>query len=145
MRCVGALSPYRVLDLTSGRVQLAGMMLAGLGADVVLVEPPGGSAGPSGRAVRRRPGRPGPLADVLGGEPGQAQRRAGPRPPRPGAGSCWTWSPAPTCSSNRGAPGELAALGLGYDDLAARNPALVVVSVTPFGQDGPKAHWAATT
>ena len=36
-----------------------------------------------------------------------------------------------------GAPGELAALGLGYDDLAAINPQLIMVSITPFGQDGP--------
>jgi crotonobetainyl-CoA:carnitine CoA-transferase CaiB-like acyl-CoA transferase len=39
-------------------------------------------------------------------------------------------------------PGVLAAYGLGYDDLAALNPALVYVSITPFGQDGPKARYA---
>src|SRR5262249_48359321 len=39
-------------------------------------------------------------------------------------------------------PGTLTAYGLGYDDLAALNPALVYVSITPFGQDGPKAHYA---
>src|SRR3954470_7611518 len=37
------LSPYRVLDLTDGRAELATFVLAGLGADVVKVEPPGGS------------------------------------------------------------------------------------------------------
>ena len=36
-----------------------------------------------------------------------------------------------------GAPGRMAALGLGYDSLAARNPGLVYVSITPFGQTGP--------
>src|SRR6266852_6233951 len=39
-------------------------------------------------------------------------------------------------------PGTLAAYGLGYDDLAVLNPALVYVSITPFGQEGPKAHYA---
>ena len=39
------LSPYRVLDLTDDRCALAGFVLAQLGADVVMVEPPGGSAG----------------------------------------------------------------------------------------------------
>ena len=34
----------RVVDLTDERGNLAAFMLAGLGADVVLVEPPGGSA-----------------------------------------------------------------------------------------------------
>ena len=37
------LAPYRVLDLTDVRGQLAGMMLGDLGADVVRIEPPGGS------------------------------------------------------------------------------------------------------
>src|SRR5437764_2119521 len=37
------LTPYRVLDLTDGRAELATFVLAGLGADVVKVEPPGGS------------------------------------------------------------------------------------------------------
>ena len=37
------LSAYRVLDLTDERGQLAGMMLADLGAEVILVEPPNGS------------------------------------------------------------------------------------------------------
>ncbi len=31
-----------------------------------------------------------------------------------------------------------------YDELAAVNPRLVVVALTPFGLDGPKADWAAT-
>src|SRR5688572_11186524 len=37
------LSSYRVLDLTDGRGQLAGHILRSLGAEVILVEPPGGS------------------------------------------------------------------------------------------------------
>jgi len=37
------LEPYRVVDLTDGRADLAGFVLAGLGADVIKVEPPGGS------------------------------------------------------------------------------------------------------
>ena len=41
-------------------------------------------------------------------------------------------------------PGQMAERGLGYGDLAQINPALVYVSITPFGQDGPKAGYAAT-
>jgi crotonobetainyl-CoA:carnitine CoA-transferase CaiB-like acyl-CoA transferase len=40
--------------------------------------------------------------------------------------------------------GALAGLGLGYEALAARNPRLSMVSLTPFGQDGPYASYAAT-
>ncbi|HET7721067.1 MAG TPA: CoA transferase, partial [Acidimicrobiales bacterium] len=40
-----ALSPYRVLDLSTERAWMCGKMLADLGADVVKVEPPGGDRG----------------------------------------------------------------------------------------------------
>ena len=38
-------------------------------------------------------------------------------------------------------PGRLAALGLGYAALATERPTLIQVSLTPFGQDGPRAGW----
>jgi len=34
-------------------------------------------------------------------------------------------------------PGEMERLGLGYETLSALNPALIVTSITPFGQTGP--------
>lgn len=40
-------------------------------------------------------------------------------------------------------PGELAKLGLGYDDLRALNPKLIVTSITPFGQVGPYSGYKA--
>jgi crotonobetainyl-CoA:carnitine CoA-transferase CaiB-like acyl-CoA transferase len=41
-------------------------------------------------------------------------------------------------------PGYLDGLGLGYETLAEMNPSLIMISITPFGQRGPKANWAAT-
>ena len=43
-----------------------------------------------------------------------------------------------------GAPGDWAARGVDLDALRAERPALVVCSVTPFGQTGPRAGWKAT-
>lgn len=39
-------------------------------------------------------------------------------------------------------PGVMARLGLGWEVLKARNPAVVMVSITGFGQDGPYAQFA---
>jgi crotonobetainyl-CoA:carnitine CoA-transferase CaiB-like acyl-CoA transferase len=41
-------------------------------------------------------------------------------------------------------PGYMADLGLGYETLRKANPRLVVVSITPFGQEGPWKGWLAT-
>lgn len=38
-------------------------------------------------------------------------------------------------------PGTLQRLGLDYERLAQRNPRLILVSVTPFGQTGPWSRW----
>ena len=135
------LSPYRVLDLTTERGLLCGQMLADLGADVIKVEPPGGSA-----ARRIAPF----YKDV-------------PHPDR----SLYWWAynrnkRAITLDLERDAgrdlllrlveradflieshnPGDLARHNLGFADLAKINPALIYVSITPFGQDGPKASYA---
>ena len=40
-------------------------------------------------------------------------------------------------------PGVAARLGLDYDTLSRRNPRLVYLSISGFGQDGPHAGWAA--
>ena len=54
------LEPYRVLDCTGQLGWLAGRILADLGADVIKIEPPGGS--PSARPDGGRTGAvPGPL------------------------------------------------------------------------------------
>ena len=40
-------------------------------------------------------------------------------------------------------PGEMTNMGLGYERLKSSNPGLVQVSITPYGQDGPKSSWKA--
>src|SRR5512139_3894940 len=113
-------------------------MLADLGADVLQIEPPGGSS------ARRLGPFAGDVADPerslfwwayarntrsavldLDGAADQAalRRLAG---------------TADILIESAG-PGVLAARGLGASELLAAHPHLVYVSLSPFGQDGPRA------
>jgi crotonobetainyl-CoA:carnitine CoA-transferase CaiB-like acyl-CoA transferase len=137
------LSPYRVLDLTDERGLLCGQVLGDLGADVIAVEPPGGSpARRLGPFYQDEPhperslywwalarNKRGVTLDVTRDE-GRALLL------RLVEGADFLIESAP--------PGAMAPLGLGYEDLSARNPRLIYVSISPFGQDGPKAGYAAT-
>lgn len=137
------LSSYRVLDLTDHRGQLAGHILRSLGADVILIEPP---TGLPARGV-------GPfLGDVAGPErslPFWAHNR----------GKKSVVLDLDTDAGRerllelvRGADvlienepvGAMANRRLNHEALAAVNEALVHVSVTPFGDSGPKAYWASS-
>ncbi len=137
------LGPYRVLDLTDNGAMLCGQILADLGADVIAVEPPGGSPA---RGIGPFAGdAPDPNRSLfwwsyarnkrsvtidLQSEDGREQLR------RLVEGADFLIESFP--------PGYLDQLGIGYPVLRAVNPRLVMVSITPFGQQGPKAQWAAT-
>ena len=137
------LAHLRVLDLSDGGALLCGQILADLGADVIQLEPPGGAAarrlGPyaGGAADPERSlfwwsyarGKRGLVLD-LDTEAGRRELRE--------------LAQGADVLIESGAPGALAQRGLDYAELAARNPALVWVSITPFGQDGPRAHEAAS-
>ena len=42
------------------------------------------------------------------------------------------------------APGHMAGLGVGFDTLRQANPRIVYIAITPYGQDGPHAEFAAS-
>jgi benzylsuccinate CoA-transferase BbsE subunit len=142
----GALAGIKVLEISGLATQYCGKMYAELGADVILVEPPGGAAG----------------------------RRRGPYVAHPGAAAVagdLSLSFAYFNTSKRSVtldledaadrdrflalardaqlvlesepPGRLDALGCGYDALSRINPALVVTSITPYGQTGPFSQYVA--
>lgn len=137
------LSPYRVLDLTDERGILGGQIFADLGADVIAVEPQGGSSarrlGPF-EGDQRDPERSfwwwsfarGKRSVVIDLETSEGRNQV------------WRLAAGADFLIESADPGRMASLGLGYEDLAKLNPALVYVSVSPFGQDGPKAGYAAT-
>jgi crotonobetainyl-CoA:carnitine CoA-transferase CaiB-like acyl-CoA transferase len=139
----GSLDGVKVVELASEHAALAGKMLGDLGADVVVVEPPGGH-------VSRTYA---PFADDVE----DAER------------SLWWWY---YNTSKRGvvldlttddglaqlrrliadadlvlegeAPGARAALGIDQAALRAEHQRLIWVSVTPFGSEGARAHDPAT-
>lgn len=137
------LDPYRVLGLTDGRAELAGHVLAGLGADVIKVEPPGGS--PSRWEGQLAPDEPDGLASLRFHAYNRGKRSvvidldddAG------RADFLRLVASADVVVENAGA-GVLAARGLGFDTLRDVNPTIVHTAISPFGQTGPYADHLAT-
>jgi crotonobetainyl-CoA:carnitine CoA-transferase CaiB-like acyl-CoA transferase len=138
----GALSPYRVLDLTTERSWLTGKLLADLGASVTKVEPPGGDPG------RLR----GPYAGNRAGAETSLAWWAYNRGKRSvtlaldtadGRDLLLRLAARADAVLESFRPGQLEDYGLGYDVLATASPALVLTRVTPFGQHGPYARFAA--
>jgi len=136
----GNLDGIRVLDLTGEPGFLAGKLLGDLGADVVKVEPPAGDP------ARRRPPFWGDVTDperalvwlaLNTSKRGITLDLERPR----GRELCLGLAARADVLVESEAPGRMAARGLGWDTLHARNPRLIHASITPFGQDGPRAAW----
>lgn len=135
-----ALSGLTVLDMTGLEGMYCGKLLGDMGADVILVEPPGGAAARRiAPLVSSDPGVPGaPFLAMNSSKRSITLNLLAPQGRelfgRLVAGA------AVVLESFR--PGYLEGLGLGFSDLAARRPGLVVTSVTPFGQSGPYSDHA---
>ena len=139
----GALEGVRVVELASEHGALAGKILADLGAEVIVVEPPGGHPSRDFEPF---------LDDVPGGER-----------------SLWWWyyntgklsvaldlHDASGCDLLRSLvaasdivlegepPGRLAELGLDFEAFEPEHPELVWVSITPFGRSSPRSREPVT-
>jgi len=139
---VGLLTGYRVLDLTDERGLLAGRILADLGADVVQVEPLAGSRARRAAPLSDRDGQPHSYVWAAFA----ANKRGIAVDFRHDAGRhvlCQLAGQADFFVESLG-PGAAASLGLGWPVLSEINPALVYATITAFGQDGPKAGYAAS-
>lgn len=134
----GLLEGFRVLDICDERGLLCGRMLADLGADVIRIEPPGGSD------LRRRGAHLGAGEDpelsvdwlaCAAGTRGITLDVTHPR----GRGILDRLCEGADALVESCDPDFLQAASLDYARLAARHPRLVVCSISPFGRSGPYA------
>ncbi len=137
------LSPYRVLDLTNENGYFCGKILGDLGADVIKVEPPEGdpgrNVGPFYRGHRDRDkslfffayntNKRSITLNIQTHEGQEIFKRL-----------------AKTADFvvESFPPGTLDKIGLGYAVLKGLHPRVIMVSITPFGQDGPYKDWKAS-
>ncbi len=136
------LGPYRVLDLTDHRGEICGMVLADLGADVIKVEPPGGSEGrrrgpmlPDGPEAERslqfaayNRNKRSIVVDLARDEERDFFLRLV-------SGADFVLESS--------SPGLLSKHGLDFERLREANPRIVQVQITPYGSDGPYAQHPA--
>ena len=140
------LDGVRVIELSTDVAgAFATRLLAVYGADVIVIEPPGG------HAIRSMPPRAGeidgdPDASILG-----AYLHAGKRSIVLDLDSAEDRVTIERLIASADAvvethaPGALAARGIDLNSLIDHQPTLVVTSITPYGQNGPRAQWRATS
>jgi crotonobetainyl-CoA:carnitine CoA-transferase CaiB-like acyl-CoA transferase len=137
------LSPYRVLDLTSELGFLAGKIFGDLGAEVIKVEPP------TGDSSRHRP----PFLEKNNGAPESLYWQAYNSNKRgitldlsqhKGRELFLRLGKTADFVIESFRPGQLQEWDLEYETLSRDNPGLILVSITPFGQEGPYRDFAAS-
>lgn len=126
------LKHLRVLDLTDDRGEMAGFLLAQLGADVTLIEPPGG----------HRQRHHGPYVGDHPSPETSLNFLAFNR----GKRSIVVDDPEEIhqLASKVDVVIECGVFDIDFERLRTEHPHLVTASISPFGQSGPKADWVAT-
>jgi benzylsuccinate CoA-transferase BbsE subunit len=133
----GALSGIRVLEIPGAMTAYCGKLFADLGAEVILVEPRGGTHTRERTSVRSRDSlrfaylNAGKRSIELDLDSATGQH----------AFATLAAQAALILESER--PGVMRSRGLAFDDLQRRAPGLVYTSITPFGQSGAYAQYQA--
>jgi crotonobetainyl-CoA:carnitine CoA-transferase CaiB-like acyl-CoA transferase len=135
---VAALDDLRIIELGGGvAAAFCGKLLADLGATVLKIEPPGGDAlreyGPFPGDVADRE-RSGLFLHLNENKLGATLDADAERDRAELAALCATADVVIESFP----PGHLATRGFGAEELRRRVPSLVVASITPFGQSGPR-------
>lgn len=139
----GSLSGVRVLEFGDQKGEYCGLVLAGLGAEVIKVEPPAGTASR----------RMGPFAEDVPGPDRSLHFWAYNRGKKSvvldldDAADVARFTELVAGSDVLLDAGEVDYLeerGLGADALRERYPALVYARITPFGDTGPRKYWKAS-
>lgn len=132
----GPLTGLRVIELADEQAEYCGLTLAGLGADVVKVEPPGGS--PSRRIGPFYEDRPDPERSLFFWQYNRGKRSIVLDLEQPRDRDRLKTLIATADIVLESTPrGFLDARGLGASALLARHPALIVARMTAFGDEGP--------
>jgi crotonobetainyl-CoA:carnitine CoA-transferase CaiB-like acyl-CoA transferase len=139
----GPLAGVRVLELASERCAFAGKLLADLGADVVLLEPPGGDA------MRSWPpflgDLPGPERSLSFWHYHTSKRGVALDLDRPAGAELFRRLVARAdLVLEAEPPSRLPALGLAPEALCAEHPSLVWIALTLFGRGSPRSEEPAT-
>lgn len=132
----GMLCGIRVLDLTDEKGQYCGKLLADMGADVVLVEPPGGSSVRNFQPFYHDcPG----IDNSLFWLTYNTGKRGITLDITKKAGQDILYELVKSCDIliDSFPPGHMSKHDCGYERLSRINPGLVMVDITPFGQFGP--------
>lgn len=137
-----ALSSLRVLDLTEGGCMIGGKLFADAGADVIKIEPPGGSPsriGPYYKNIAEpekslywfafNTNKRGITLDLYKPEGQEILKKLAAK--------------TDIIVESLGV-GVLSRLKLGYEDLSRIKADIIYASITPFGQSGPKANFKAS-
>jgi crotonobetainyl-CoA:carnitine CoA-transferase CaiB-like acyl-CoA transferase len=139
----GLLSGYRVLDLADEKGVLCGKILADLGADVIKVERPGGDGARRIGPFYRDHADP---ENSLFWFYTNLHKRGITLNLETAAGRdiFKRLSAGAHVIIESFEPGYMEGIGLGYREMETCNPALVMTSISLFGQKGPHAHYKAT-
>lgn len=140
----GIYDGVRVLELAGTKASFCGKMLASFGAEVIKIEPPEGH--PSRYIGPFAEGKSGPDASLSFAYNNTGKKSAVLNLCQSeGKKAFMKLAETADIILEDMEPGRMGELGIGYEAIHSINPGIIMCSVTPFGQDGPHAHWQASS